>query len=60
MKVSELAAKVSGLKTEMDGKFAAVDARFERVDESLEELRRVIKSEGEATRRYFDHAIVRW
>ena len=60
--------KVSELKTEMDRKFAAVDERFERVDErfeqvdrrfervdeSLEELRRLVKSEGEATRRHFD------
>ena len=60
--------KVSELKTEMDSKFAAVDQRFERVDErfeqidrrfervdeSLEELRRLVKSEGEATRRHFD------
>ena len=57
--------KVSELKTEMDRKFAAVDVRFERVDErceqvdkrfeqvdgTLQELRLLIKSEGEVTRR---------
>ena len=60
--------KVSELKTEMDRKFAAVDVRFERVDErfeqvdkrfeqvdgTLQELRLLIRSEGEATRRHFD------
>ena len=53
--------KVSELKTEMDCKFAAVDERFERVDErfeqvdgTLQELRLLIKSEGEVTRRHFD------
>ena len=38
--------RVSELKTEMDGKFAAVDERFK-------ELRQLIKTEGDATRRYF-------
>ena len=46
--------KVSELKTEMDSKFAAVDERFEQVDGTLQELRLLIKSEGEATRRHFD------
>ena len=60
--------KVSELKTEMDRKFAAVDERFERVDErfeqvdkrfeqvdgTLQELRLLIKSESEVTRRHFD------
>ena len=60
--------KVSELKTEMDRKFAAVDMRFERVEErfeqvdkrceqvdgALQELRLLIKSEGEVTRRHFD------
>ena len=54
MKVSELANKVSELKTEMDGKFAAVDTHFERVDRVLEDLRKLVKSEGETTRRHFD------
>ncbi len=52
---------MSELKTEMDSKFAAVDERFGRVDErfeqvdkALQELRLLVKSEGEATRRHFD------
>ena len=54
MKVSELATKVSELKTEMDSKFSAVDTRFERVDRVLEDLRKLVKSEGDTTRRHFD------
>ena len=46
--------KVSELKTEMDSRFTAVDKRFEQVDGTLQELRLLIKSEGEATRRHFD------
>ena len=53
--------KVSELKTEMDSRFTAVDERFEQVDKrfeqvdgTLQELRLLIKSEGEATRRHFD------
>jgi tetrahydromethanopterin S-methyltransferase subunit G len=60
--------KVSEFKTAMDGKFAAVDERFERVDErfeqidrrfeqvdgTLQDLRLLITSESEATRRHFD------
>ena len=59
MKVSELANNVNELKTEMDGKFAAVDTRFERVDHVLEDLRKLIKSEGEALRRHLDETLDR-
>ena len=57
MKVSALATKVSALKTEMDGKFDAVDKRFERVDRELEDLRTLVRSEGEATRRRLDETM---
>jgi hypothetical protein len=57
----EARLKVSELKAEMDSKFAAVvkrfeqiDRRFERVDDSLEQLRLLVKSDGDATRRHFD------
>jgi hypothetical protein len=38
----------------IDERFERVDKRFEQVDGTLEELRQLIKSEGEATRRHFD------
>jgi hypothetical protein len=39
---------------QVDQRFEQVDKRFEQVDGTLQELRRLIMSEGEATRRHFD------
>ena len=39
---------------QVDQQFERIDQRFERVDRTLEELRVLMKSEGEATRRHFD------
>lgn len=57
--------KVSELKTEMDGKFAAVDDKFDALrqfiktegDALRQEVRQLVKADGEATRRYFDQEV---
>jgi hypothetical protein len=54
MKVSELAKDVGSLRTEVGDLRTDVDKRFGRVDREFEELRQLIKSEGETTRRHFD------
>ena len=52
--------KGSELKTEMDSRFAAVDERFEQVNGTLQELRLLIKSESEATRRGTWRSTAQW
>jgi len=52
--VGDLRTEVGDLRTEVGDLRTDVDKRFERVGREFEELRQLIKSEGETTRRHFD------